>query len=223
MQRLIVTMLCLLIASPVWAFPTTPVLDTFTGVDGTEPPNSNWTNDVIRNVAGGCQLQDNAVAGNSLNALRGCYWNVTTFGANCEAYVTIVNTGSTVSGGVMCRLANIGNNTTDGYAVDWVDAASEIHIFRIDNDTTSQLGDTISQAIATGDKIGISTIGDQICAWFDDGGAGWTQLACRTDSTYTAGGYIGMDVQGSTTVGAMDDFGGGTAIIARPVAPILFQ
>ena len=44
MKRLILTIAFLLFASPSWAFPTNAVLETFTGADGTTPPNSNWTN-----------------------------------------------------------------------------------------------------------------------------------------------------------------------------------
>jgi len=37
-------LLCCLLASPAWAFPDNGVLEAFTGVDDTTPPNSNWTN-----------------------------------------------------------------------------------------------------------------------------------------------------------------------------------
>lgn len=191
------------------AFPTNGVLETFTGSDNTSPPNSNWTNADIRDGAAGCDLEDNAVTGSGGTTREGCYWNGSLFGPDAEAYATIVNIGSTQYGAVCARLVNLGAGSTDGYCVEWDDAGSVIRIYRVDNETGTLLGATIAQAITTTDKIGISTIGDQICAWFSNDGGAWTQLGCRTDTTYTAAGRIGLYVFGNASVGALDDFGGG--------------
>lgn len=58
-------------------------------------------------------------------------------------------------------------------------------------------------------------IGNQVCAWFSDNGGAWTELGCRTDVTYTAGGHIGLVVNGTNGgVGVMDDFGGGNVAVS---------
>lgn len=200
----------LLLPLPVWAFPDTSVLETFTGADDTDPPNANWTAAELRNgiAAPGCRIRSNALAP-SATGTHGCYWNGQTFAANSEAYATIVNIGSTAWFGVCVRVTTPGNNTADGYCVEAQDAVSEINIYRLDDSAPTVLGSAVSQTITTTDKIGITAIGDQICLWFSDSGGAWTELACRTDSTYSAAGYIGAYINGSNTVGGMDDFGGG--------------
>lgn len=224
MRHLLIVLFFVATSSSAWAFPDNGVLDTFTGVDDTSPPNANWTNAEIRAGGAGCDLEDNAAAPGMTGGFWGCYWNVQTFGPNVEAYGTIVNIGSTGFIAVCARLANIGSGTTDGYCVEETDGTpGDIIIYRVDNEVGTQLGATISQNIGTSDKLGIKIVGDQICAMFDDSGAGWTELGCRTDSTYTAAGYIGIYLNGNETVGALDDFGGGT-VTARAVraAPMVF-
>jgi hypothetical protein len=214
---LLIPFLCLL-ASPVWAFPDNGVLETFTGTDTTTPPNANWTN---ANILGctGLDIEDNAVTGTTSSQNCGGYWDTTSFNADQEGFATIVNISSGVRGDILLRLANIGVGTTDGYAVSWQDAAATVTIYRIDNGTATALGAAISQTITTTDKLGGRAVGDQICAWFSDDGGAWVELACRTDATYSAGGFIGLNLNGNTGVGMMDDFGGGnvaTAVTIRP-------
>lgn len=215
MKTLLLILCVLLLASPAWAFPDNGVLDTFTGTDGTTPPNSNWTN--ARIAGGGSQnvvIQDNAVSTASFNVDADAYWNAATFGAACEAYATIVNIANNQAGSTWCRLVNIGVGTTDGYGLEWNDAGSSILIKRLDNTVETTLGATITQTITAGDSIGIKTVGDQICVWYKVGAGAWTELSCRTDATYSAGGSIGLSINGETTVGGMDDFGGGTVATA---------
>lgn len=213
----------ILLPTLAWGFPSTPVLDTFTGVDNTSPPSANWTNSEITNgaSAGGCDIEDNAVAPSATGGYYGCYWNAASFNADSEAYITIVNTGSTAFFGVCTRIANPGNNTTDGYCVDVADATSAVSIIRLDDAVASVLGSTITQTITTSDSFGITAVGDQICAWFSDNGGAWGQLGCRTDSTYTAGGRIALYINGNTGIGGMDDFGGGN-YGRRRVSPLIY-
>lgn len=206
----------LLSLSPqAWAFPDNGILDIFTGTDGTSPPNGNWTNGAIYGAAAGLQLDNNQVTSNDDNGDRGGYWSAAAFSSNLEAYVTYSDLGSTTMVSVCGRLANIGNNTTDGYCVEATDGTSNIDIVRVDNGVATTLGASISQTITVGDRIGLKAVGDQICAWFSDNGGAWTQLGCRTDSTYIAGGNIGLSINGTTTVGAADDFGGGSILSKR--------
>lgn len=226
MQQVLILMLVLW-ASPSWAFPDNGVLETFTGADTTSPPNANWTNAQLANCgAVGVDIEDNA-ATTSTTSSRGCaYWDTTSFNADQEVYATVVNIGVTSFGQVCGRLVNIGASTTDGYCAEWADGASTIIIYRVDNEVRTQIGTTITQSIDVNDRWGLKMVGNQICAWFSDNGAAWTELQCATDGTYSAGGYIGLTVTGDTTVGAIDDFGGGDVTAAasrRPGSPIIFQ
>lgn len=221
---MIAVLFVLLFAAPVWAFPDTSVLDTFTGVDNTSPPNANWTNAEIVNGTDGCDLEDNAVAPSGTGGAWGCYWNASSFNANSEAYFTIANEGSTSFWWVCTRLVNIGTGTTDGYCVETTDSTDEIKIMRLDNNVATQIGSTATGPLVTiGDKLGIKAVGDQICSWFADDGGAWTQLGCATDATYGSGGNIGLSIIGTNTVGAADDFGGGNvAASTRRAAPMVF-
>src|SRR6185437_14485289 len=128
----------------------------------------------------GCQIQSNAVAAGGSSGRWGCYWNAQTFNANSEAYITYT-TLALVELFVGVRFANIGSTSTDGYSVSAEDAAGLIKIYRHDNESLTQLGSSISQAITAGDRIGITAIGNQICSWFSDNGGGWVQKDCQTD------------------------------------------
>lgn len=206
--------LWLLLAGTAHAFPTTPVLDTFTGADNAGPIDANWTNAEIKNGAAtqGCALQDNAMAPINTGVV-GCYRNVATYGPDFEGYGTIVNVGSTSLWGI-CRIVQPGNNTGDGYCVETEDATDTFTLLRLDNAVATTLGAVITPGgqVTVGDKFGISITGDQICAWFNDDSGGWVQLGCRTDSTYTTAGNLAVYLTGSNTVGALDDVGGGTFI-----------
>jgi hypothetical protein len=210
--------------SPAEAFPLNAVLETFTGTDNTSPPNSNWTNAEIKNgdAAGGLDIQSNAVAPSVTGGTYGGYYNAQTFGPDAEAYFTVVNIGSTSFFAACVRITTPGNNTADGYCVEGQDAAGEVYTYRLDNGVATLLA-TYTQSITTTDKIGIQAIGNQICAWFSDNGGAWTSLGCSTDSTYSAAGYLALYIVGSTTVGGMDDFGGGTIVASTQMRRRLMQ
>jgi hypothetical protein len=171
----------------------------------------------IRIRSNGCTTATNGTEADA-------YWDTTSFNANQEAYAEmILASGSTSYTCVSGRLANIGSGTTDGYVVCWDNG--QLLIQRIDNGTPTTLGAAITQAGDPNDSIGIKMVGDQICAWFNNDGAGWAEAGCRTDSTYSAGGFIGWTIKGSNVASVSDNFGGGnvTASTRRAVAPIILQ
>ena len=215
-RSLLTTLLLCGLAAPSWAFPDNGVLDSFTGcVDGTTPPNSNWTNAVFRGASSTTVDCQDQAAVSTLNANEGeAYWNVTTFGAHVEVYATLTNDfGSASRAGVFGRLVNIGASTTDGYGVV-VDATPDtIEIVRLDDAATTVLRSD-SQVITGNDKFGMTIVGSQICSYFNDNGAGWTQIGCTTDTTYSAGGRIGIMTRGAIGVGDLDDFGGGDLVVS---------
>lgn len=225
MKRLLLTVLLCLIGTPVYAFPDNAVLEAFTGVDNTTPPNGNWTNaPLIGATSAGIRIRSNGGTTVSSSVEADAYYSAASFNASQEAYLTmILASGTSTYSCVFARLANIGASTTDGYSACWFNGT--IRINRIDDGAETLLGLAITQAGDADDAIGITTIGDQICAYFNNDGAGWNQSGCRTDSTYSAGGFIGLQLNHtSNTVAVVDNFGGGNvAATRRPIAPIMFQ
>lgn len=221
-------LLSILLVTPAWGFPENSVLDTFTGTDNTSPPNSNWTNGI--DTATGLDLEDNAVTSSSSGTFGTAYYNAITPGASQEAYVQIVQS----SGQYKCvyaRIVNVGVGSADGYVVCASPSggdANTVQIYRKDNGSDSLLTPAISQTVSIGDWVGIKTVGDQICAWYRDADTGdlWTELGCRTDGNYINAGRIGMGTDADTTIGVMDNFGGGNVTVAssrRPIAPIILN
>lgn len=203
----------------VEAFPDNGVLDTFTGTDDTSPPNANWTNTVIFGTTSSLvRIRSNAVTSNAASGTEAdAYYDVTTFDVDQEVYADIIEASVHDYISVCGRLVNLGGSTTDGYCVYTDRALSQVGILRVDNGAPTQLGSLISQAIGVGDKVGLKMVGSQICAWFYDasGAAVWTELGCRTDATYSVGGYIGLAVDSvNNTTGIADNFGGGNVAAA---------
>jgi hypothetical protein len=211
--------------TPSWAFPDNAVLEDFTGADNTTPPNGNWTNaPLVGATSASIRIRSNGGTTASSSVEADAYYSAASFNANQEAYLTmILASGTATYSCVFLRLANIGSSTTDGYDVCWFNGT--VRISRLDNGVETLLGSSIVQAGDPDDAIGATAVGDQICAYFNNDAAGWTQVGCRTDSTYSAGGYIGLQLNHtSNTVAVIDNFGGGNvASTRRAVAPILFQ
>jgi len=186
------------------AFPTTGILDDFNRGNEGPPPSASWST-----LDNGLEVDTNQLKGVT-NGTNTSYWNVETFGADCECYYTIANAAD--EHGVLIRLKDVvGEDTLDGYLI-WQADVDEITIARLDNNVPTALGAAISQAVVSGDKLGVECVGDQISAYFDDGGAGWGSIGVRTEATYGAVGYIGAYLE--DVDGRSDDFGGGTVVVA---------
>ena len=209
--------LAVLIPGIIYAFPDNGVLDDFNRAnDATPPPGDNWTTTIgFATDTCGFNLNANAIRFNVTDTFWcSMYWNPATFGPDAEVFLELPSTAAISGGGQQIQLFVRGVvgavDTFDGYTFQFFPPGSQIFINRVDNGVATQLGATISQGIDAADAIGGTAIGDQICAWFNNDGAGWTQLACRTDSTYTGAGRIGLFGAGNATSPFGDNFGGGT-------------
>jgi hypothetical protein len=100
-------------------------------------------------------------------------------------------------------------SSLDGYISESAASLTEARIYRLDDDSTTQLGssDALGWTMTTGDKIAIQMIGDQIMGWYKDGASAWSLEITRTDDTYSAAGYMGQERNGADT---NDDFYAGT-------------
>lgn len=200
------------------AFPTTGVLETFTGSNGTSPPNSNWSNGI--DGGSGIEIQGNqADTAHVTNSYGGGWWNAAQFGPDVEAFVSVASKSEENDQiGLAIRVQSPGNaGTWDGYVINWdskLAATDEISVWVITNGSGTQLGATIMQEMAAGDKLGVEMIGNSLKVYRYNGGT-WTLLATRTDSTYTGAGFIGLNLRNANATGGnmrADDFGGGTVV-----------
>lgn len=194
-------------------FPTTGIIDDFNRAD--EGPLSNggkWTNQ-IRSGDDNLRVDTNqcATIAGGISQQGSAWWNNATFGPDCECYTTlpVLPTGGSRAT-VLARLANPGGGACDGYlALMRPTGQTTQGIYRYDNDVATLLGASVTPTWTAGDKLGIEIIGSTIRMMQYTSGA-WSELASRTDTTYSAAGYIGIDSGVADT--RFDDFSGGTVV-----------
>ena len=197
------------------AFPTTPILDNFNRADTGPPPSGNWTSLVFAADTSGMSVASNQLA-TGVTVPSSAYWSASQYGPACEVYITI--TVEAISGAtrLFLRLANPGSvGATNGYAFT-VSSVLSLLIQRYDNDVATQLGATVSGNVQAGDSVGLSIGTSDLNMWYNQAGGGWTNLTSRSDSTYTAAGYLGVRESVDLTA-RFDNFGGGTASLAGPM------
>ena len=192
------------------AFPTTSVLDAFTGTNGDDLPtySGNWSQTAgIANL----EIQSNSATATSNGTNNSNYWNASNFGPDSECYVTISTkhgTGNAVVCGVRHQQETSGA-TIAGY---WIysltnTGTDQYTLERLDNGVITQLGADFAQEITAGDSIGIEAVGSTLTAYYHNGSS-WSSLGTRTDSTYSGAGKLLLFC--SDTSARLDGFGGGT-------------
>ncbi len=165
------------------AFPTTFVLDTFTGADET-PIATNWT---------GPATAGNTSANRTNNEFSGgagffdAYYNVASYGPDLEIFATInaiPGTGENMD--IRAYTADVGG-AADGYGVRLDGGASHSgSIRRVDNGSSSTILDLGTlPTFSNGDKLGMARIGNIIEAWAYQSGS-WSKLGEVVDATYTS-------------------------------------
>lgn len=198
------------------AFPTTGLLDNFNRADDlTPPPGANWTNTVVSGDVG-MQLVGNALTFGSA-ALSSNYWNVSTFGPNCEVYAGTVATPPSANGAYLelfARVSNPGGGTLTGYSFRYTQAAASTwELNRWDNGAKTVIASGSTGAMAANDKLGLECTNSQISGYRFTGGS-WAQKATVSDATYAGAGFIGLRVNDSAADGfEWDDFSGGSIAI----------
>lgn len=189
--------------------PTTLVLDDFNRTNSTTI-SANWTEADTLSIPGSTlELNTNQLR-NSSGSNSVARWNVSTFGGDSEVYCdvpTLPASGDWI--GLFLRMGTGG--TGDGYVLEvYNDGGSpDLYLFRIDNTSYTQLGSAVTNGVAAGDALMLRAVGSTITAHRRQSGV-WSTSMTRTDSTYSAAGYIG--VYGAGTTFRLDDFGGGTYV-----------
>jgi len=205
-------------------FPTTSLLDNFNRANGAL--GSNWTAGTITGETGAPTIVSNTAQGGTSGSSLSANWNVTSFGPDSEVYATVTSKiTSGLSSGMQLRARyNAGSKNTYTVYAEADTGTDTWTLFKVSNSAYSQLGATFSQEFAVGDAIGLSVVGTTLTAYYKASGGSWTALTTRTDSTFSAAGLIGMELEpGSGTFGSWDDFGGGTVVTATAVPPRLIR
>jgi len=143
------------------AFPTTSIIDNFNRSNEGPPPSSSWST-TCSAWSGGWSVSSNACLA-AVSDVNSVYWNVSTFGPNCEAYFTITALGnqSGDSLGVILRLQDAGTANVDGYWLEWTQGG-DITWYRLDNAGWTQLGAAASETMGANDKFGADMQSDTI-------------------------------------------------------------
>lgn len=193
------------------SFPTTGILDNFDGGQPATQLGANWSADPfgagnVKPLYGASgDVQSN---GNSCEV----WWNPTTFGADCEAGITLSTRGAGDFSLSLRLQGGVGTTSCDGYSI-YHNNASTYQFYRFTNGAGTQLGTDQTQALSDGDSFGAAMIGSTLTAWYKAAAGSWTELASVSDSTYTAGGNIGFYV-GTNAAIRLDNFLGGTVVVA---------
>lgn len=197
------------------AFGGMPILDNFNRANENPLGNGLWSGPLwVGNLQG--RIISNQVT-STVSGYGGSYINTGTYGPDTAISMSLP---IAASGAVdlYARLINPGvANTMDGYHAEFKSSNSTVGIYIIDDQISTLLGSTFSQAIQDNDQVGFELIGSNLRAWIHEGSS-WVEVGLRTDGTYTAAGNIGFDVSNSTI--RIDDFAGETLSMGGS-APVL--
>jgi hypothetical protein len=196
--------------------PTTSVFEDCGALTGAEWPGVLYSGHSANTVTGGvCQ---NPATGTRFSS----QYAATVHPADQEIFVTVTDGAGTTNHKIrlFARMGDVGTAGPDGYSLEYYESSSgtdEIRLRRIDNGSETILS-TTPQEIATGDRLLLRTVGDQVCAHYCPTPcavpANWTVLDCVTDATYAASGRLGIGGDNLTSGGAAtltwDNIGGGS-------------
>lgn len=191
-------------------FPTiTTILDNFNRAD-VDPMAGNWTADPFNLGEGGLRIVSNECRSHS-NFNNTDYWNPNTFGPNTEAQIKFATLGTNTHGCfLLVRIAAPVTAGADGYEFGANSGTANIaQYFRVDNTVGTQLGGNESQTWVTGDTMGVDMIVDLLTGYRKPSGSAWSAFTSRTDATYTAAGYVGLNAYSDAH--HLDDFVAGTS------------
>lgn len=203
------------------AFPTTGVLDDFTGPDEALSARAGWAEPLIFgqsddfNIVSG-ELHSNTPVFSDSNA----YWN-TAFGPGSEVYVDVV----TFAGGTdeialyaRCNTPGVGMN---GYIASYSPGEVQLGYWK---GGAQSLPSSKFLTIAVGDTIGLEVVDNgsvvTLNAWVKHAGV-WSLVSTWDDTGPPFGGpglgstgFVGIEVAQAGTV--VDNFSGGTIFTVAP-------
>lgn len=200
------------------AFPTTGVIDVFTRADAASL-GANYTANPFNNGATSLEISSNAAVGQNATFSFDLNWyNVATFGPDVEVFVTLSTLGDAASEVYLIarvQSPSASSSTGDGYWCELTGGGTTLTYKSITNGSASTLGSSETPgAFSPGDSFGFSVVGTTLQAYRKTSGVWSTYGTSRTDGTYTGAGYIGLGSYEDTRTQVIDDFGGGTVVVA---------
>jgi len=157
-----------------------------------------WTS---RGVGNQLAVNANQCAASN-TALNSDYYSASSFGPDCEVYVTVATLGP--SGDYLrlyLRLANPGSSTETGYMMQWANDANGCRIFsETARETFTLLAQAASATFSAGDEIAFAASGSTLTV-FQNGVA----VLTVADSTFSAAGFLALGIDNLTM--RLDDFG----------------
>jgi len=180
-------------------FPSTPVLDNFNRPDGAL--GGQWlvqTADVYAIASDQLSVPANADPGTIM-------WPAT-FGATQEAFITIVTIASSNFEFELLLKNQFGVSECESIEVTY--HYPSIQLYSCSGGNSTQLGNTVNEALGPGDQLGARAYPDGRVEVFKNGTLVGTWDASSFPS-YASGGRIGFETDGITTAVNFDDFGGG--------------
>jgi len=206
------------------AFPSTGVLDAFTRTDAADL-GSGWSANPFNNGATSPRVSSNQAVGQSATfAFDLVWWNAGTVGPDTEVFVSLPTIGTSGAGSEAYLIARVqspssSSSTGDGYWMEWLGNAT-LRFKRLDNGVATVLGASQTLgALSNGDGLGFEVVGSTLQAYKRVAGVWSAHGSSRSDTTYTAAGYIGFGGYEDTRTQAFDDFSGGTVIVPSPYSP----
>lgn len=190
-------------------FPLTSILDNFNRANE-NPIAGGWASFPVYNGINTARVVSNTLRCRNVAPAQNAHpvWN-TTFAANQEAYVTVSDATVVTDIAVLARATDMDTPSfmNDMYYVRM--ASGNFRLYKVINDTETQLA-TTTQALSSGDSLGIRCNGTTIQGWYKPSGGSWTKLLEVTDSSLTGSGNIAIMLSVSSDgAGDLDDFGGG--------------
>lgn len=197
------------------ASPQTGLLTNFNAANSTTSAGAGFTN-----IANNLGISSNQCYGVNGAAFNVAYWNTIMSSNDCECWITqVTKPANNIAWGMYIGLKDVGSLATiDGYiaAFTTLSGTDTVIIQRIDNGVATTLGATINYETSNGDKLLFRRIGNDLYVYhFSAANTFWQLVGQRTDSTYTAAGYLGLIIQNNTA--RLDDFGGGAYVPSRSI------
>lgn len=211
-------------------FPTvSTVLDDFNRANATTV-GAGWTMLCLFAGAGDWGISGNALYNPDYTTWAAYYINAGTYGPDAEAYLTwaTIPADQGDSSDIFLRTQEPGD-TFDGYSISKsVDAPNHYwNAYEYTNHVGTKIGaaDSVTQAIAAGEKMGADIISRTITGYLYTGAA-WSTVITRTDAGapyYDSAGYIGLYIPGNDIVFRFDNLIGGTVITAGGVPIAIYK
>lgn len=186
-------------------FPNTGILDNFNRANG--DLGASWTADILGASWPTPDIASNQCKADAGNSWSAGYYNVATYGPDCEVYATIpvIPAGGSVR--LMARITSPGSGgTVDGYEIETYGADSYLTVCVNGVRTTISV---LSSGFSAGDGLGLECIGSTITGYRKPAAGSWGSIGTVADFAVSSAGYVGILFVNEATA-RLDDFGGGT-------------